>query len=139
MRRWLVRVVLLGMVCVGWGCAGPGGSGGSESADRAAARAFEPRASRSGWGLVVAGPADGSVRHPVAYYRSAGERVDRPGLGSYHDAEARLLAALSGERPGHWNGPNAAAAVTEPVMAGLETAWLPVAMVVKPPWVMVVE
>jgi hypothetical protein len=125
------------------GASGCAGISQSRDASKASvvveSRRHEPRPSRAQWGLVVVGPAEDGVRHPVAYYPSAGARVSRPDLRAYHDPEAQVLAALSGEEPGNWSGANAKALVAEPVLAGWETAWLPVKLVVNPPWVMVVD
>ena len=95
----------------------------------------QPRPDRADWPLVVVGPADAAVRHASAYYPSAAPRVPRGELQGLHDPEARVLAVLNGERPGNWNGTNAGALVTEPVMAGVDTVLLPVRMVLTPPWV----
>ncbi len=94
-----------------------------------------PRPDRADWPLVVVGPADAAVRHAVTYYPSAGQRATRGELRGLHDPEARVLAVLNGERPGNWNGDNAGALITEPVMAGVDTVLLPVRMVLTPPWV----
>lgn len=91
---------------------------------------------RSRWPMISTGPESGATRHYQTYHHDRPIWNEEYPFGGFRtgNQEQRLHWALEGQETGGWSVPNVLGLVAQPVNFGVDTAMMPVRLILRPPF-----